>query len=82
MAGNGLGPCPPRCAGLVLVPPDGCGERGMMLCYECGEEMFLDDHEVSYHGSPGAVDYDRDGDHVALSEDAAEASFIDPPKDL
>ena len=39
-------------------------------CHACGEPMFIEDNGVSHHAGDGAdgIDYDRDADHVAVTE--------------
>lgn len=37
-------------------------------CAECGEELFVTATGVAHHGTPEEIDYDADGDHVALDE--------------
>lgn len=41
-----------------------------LYCRECGEEMFLDDHEVSHHtgDTHDDINYEADADHVAVSD--------------
>jgi hypothetical protein len=46
----------------------------MKTCYECANEMIIDDTGVSYHVTPeGAIDHDADADHVAIDEDQVTA---------
>lgn len=45
-------------------------EDDRLYCVECGEEVWLDDHEVAYHtgDGPDGIDYDADADHVAIPD--------------
>ena len=45
----------------------------MRTCYACGNEMIIDENEISYHlDEDGNVDYDQDADHVAIDESLVE----------
>lgn len=39
-----------------------------MWCSECGEEAFFTPRGVAHHGEPDGIDYERDGEHVALPQ--------------
>jgi hypothetical protein len=40
-----------------------------LWCAECGEDGFLTLEGTAHHGTPDAIDYDKDADHVALLEE-------------
>ena len=44
-------------------------------CAVCGESMFVDSDEVSYHGTSDSIEHDRDADHVAIDEREYEAAI-------
>lgn len=45
-------------------------KENTMLCRECGEPMFIEEDGVSHHEGRGldGIDYDRDADHIAVTE--------------
>lgn len=45
-------------------------------CSECGDPVFVEDNGVSHHGQAGHIDYDADGDHVAIPEPASETDMV------
>lgn len=49
-------------------------------CSECGASAFTDEFGINHHGEPDEIDYDSDGDHVAL--DPSEAIAALPPEEL
>ena len=38
-----------------------------VLCFECGESMFVSDLDITHHGIPGEIDFALDADHVAFA---------------
>jgi hypothetical protein len=46
-------------------------DNDILFCVECGQEMWLDNNEVSYHSGdgPDGIDHDADADHVAVSDE-------------
>lgn len=44
-------------------------EDACLYCFECGKPIFMDDNDVTYHGTPGDIDYDADEDHTPYGEE-------------
>lgn len=40
-----------------------------IYCRECGDLMFIDAVGVSFHGTPDAIDYEVNANHVAVAEE-------------
>ena len=60
-------------AGAWLAPvpaPDEEGDENL-VCRECGEDMWIDEDEVSHHwgNGPDNIDHDLDEDHVAIADE-------------